>query len=212
MKKLIPILLAVFALVSCEKDPDMDKLDNEYLVFTNHDTSAKFNSFSTYYVPDSILVIGDSKEPEYWKDDNAQLIISAFVAKMDGAGYMRTPDKEDADLGLQLSYVASTYYFSGYYNNGPWWNYYPGYWIPGYWGGYWGGGWYYPYSITYSYSTGSLLADLVNLGAPEGAKEKLPVVWNAYISGLIGSSGSLNVNRATTAINQAFVQSPYLKK
>ena len=116
----------------------MDKLDNEYLVFTNHDTSAKFNSFSTYYVPDSILVIGDSKEPEYWKDDNAQLIISAFVAKMDGAGYMRTPDKEDADLGLQLSYVASTYYFNGYYNNGPWWNYYPGYWIPGYWGGYWG--------------------------------------------------------------------------
>ena len=115
MKKLIPILLAVFALVSCEKDPDMDKLDNEYLVFTNHDTSAKFNSFSTYYVPDSILVIGDSKEPEYWKDDNAQLIISAFVAKMDGAGYMRALDKEDADLGLQLSYVASTYYFSGYY-------------------------------------------------------------------------------------------------
>ena len=81
MKKLIPILLAVFALASCEKDPDMDKLDNEYLVFTNHDTSAKFNSFSTYYVPDSILLIGDSKEPEYWKDDNAQLIISAFVAK-----------------------------------------------------------------------------------------------------------------------------------
>ena len=39
MKKLIPILLAVFALVSCEKDPDMDKLDNEYLVFTSHDTS-----------------------------------------------------------------------------------------------------------------------------------------------------------------------------
>ena len=66
--------------------------------------------------------------------------------------------------------------------------------------------------LCYSYSTGSLLADLVNLGAPEGAKEKLPVVWNAYISGLIGSSGSLNVNRATTAINQAFAQSPYLKK
>ncbi len=66
MKKLIPILLAVFALVSCEKDPDMDKLDNEYLVFTNHDTSAKFNSFSTYSIRQH-LVIGDSKEPEYWQ-------------------------------------------------------------------------------------------------------------------------------------------------
>ena len=45
-----------------------------------------------------------------------------------------------------------------------------------------------------------------------GQKEKLTVVWNAYISGLLGGSGSLNVNRTTTAINQAFTQSPYLKK
>ena len=99
------------------------------------------------------------------------------------------------------------------YNDGPWWGYYPGYWYPGYWGGNWGGGWYYPYPITYSYSTGSLLADMINLkNAPEGQKEKLTVVWNAYISGLLGGSGSLNVNRTTTAINQAFTQSPYLKK
>lgn len=34
MKKLIPILLAVFALASCEKDPDMGKLDDNYLVYT----------------------------------------------------------------------------------------------------------------------------------------------------------------------------------
>ena len=34
----------------------------------------------------------------------------------------------------------------------------------------------------------------------------------AGISGLLGGSGSLNVNRTTTAINQAFTQSPYLKK
>ena len=33
MKKLIPILLAVFALASCEKDPDMGKLDDNYLVY-----------------------------------------------------------------------------------------------------------------------------------------------------------------------------------
>ena len=30
MKKLIPILLAVFALASCEKDPDMGKLDEHF--------------------------------------------------------------------------------------------------------------------------------------------------------------------------------------
>ena len=111
MKKLIPILLAVFALVSCEKDPDMDKLDNEYLVFTSHDTSTKFNEFSTYYIPDSILIIGDKKDPEYWKDENAQIIINAFKTKMNAAGYIAA-NKDEADLGLQVSYVASPYYFT----------------------------------------------------------------------------------------------------
>lgn len=60
MKKFIPLLLAVFAvtLASCEKDPDMDKLDNNYLVYTNYDKKADFKTFETYYLPDSILVIG----------------------------------------------------------------------------------------------------------------------------------------------------------
>ena len=46
MKKFIPLLLAVFAIafVSCEKDPDMDKLDSKYLVYTNYDTKADFKS------------------------------------------------------------------------------------------------------------------------------------------------------------------------
>ena len=87
----------------------MDKLDNEYLVFTSHDTSTKFNDFSTYYIPDSILIIGDKKDPEYWKDENAQIIINAFKTKMNAAGYTAA-NKDEADLGLQVSYVASTYY------------------------------------------------------------------------------------------------------
>ena len=63
MKKFIPLLLAVFAvtLASCEKDPDMDKLDNNYLVYTNYDKKADFKTFETYYLPDSILVIGDKE-------------------------------------------------------------------------------------------------------------------------------------------------------
>ena len=73
MKKFIPLLLAVFAIafVSCEKDPDMDKLDSKYLVYTNYDTKADFKAFETYYLPDSILVIGNSKDAEYWKDESA---------------------------------------------------------------------------------------------------------------------------------------------
>lgn len=107
MKKFIPLLLAVFAvtLASCEKDPDMDKLDNNYLVYTNYDKKADFKTFETYYLPDSILVIGDKENAEYWKDENAQEILSAYVANMNSRGYTRVEDREEADLGLQVSYV-----------------------------------------------------------------------------------------------------------
>lgn len=135
MKKFIPLLLAVFAvtLASCEKDPDMDKLDNNYLVYTNYDKKADFKTFETYYLPDSILVIGDKENAEYWKDENAQEILSAYVANMNSRGYIRVDDREEADLGLQVSYVRSTYYFTDYGRPEWWWNY-PGYWDAPYWG------------------------------------------------------------------------------
>ena len=68
MKKLIPILLAVFALASCEKDPDMGKLDDNYLVYTNYDKQANFKDFSTFYLADKILVISDSKNRNISKE------------------------------------------------------------------------------------------------------------------------------------------------
>mgnify|MGYP000511935225 CR=1 FL=1 len=78
MKKFIPLLLAVFAvtLASCEKDPDMDKLDNNYLVYTNYDKKADFKTFETYYLPDSIL--------------------SSVIRKTPNTGKMRMPRKFSA--------------------------------------------------------------------------------------------------------------------
>ena len=209
MKKFIPLLLAVFAvtLASCEKDPDMDKLDNNYLVYTNYDKKADFKTFETYYLPDSILVIGDKENAEYWKDENAQEILSAYVANMNSRGYIRVDDREEADLGLQVSYVRSTYYFTDYGRPEWWWNY-PGYWDAPYWGNW--GGWYYPYAVNYSYSTASFISELLNLEAPQGQSEKLPVLWTSYMSGLLSGSTSVNTKLAVQGVNQAFTQSTYL--
>ncbi len=56
MKKLFLFALAVTALFSsCEKDPDLNKLDSDYAVYTNYDNGIQFNKFSSYYLPDSIL-------------------------------------------------------------------------------------------------------------------------------------------------------------
>ena len=208
-KEFLVLLMAPLAFASCEKDADTDKLDNNFVVYTNYDKNANFSSFSTYYLPDSILIIGDKKEAEYWNDENAQLIINTYATNMANRGYLRTDNKEEADLGLQVSYVKSTYFVTNYGEPQWWWGY-PGYWGVPYWGDW--GDWYYPYAITYSYSTGSFVTELLNLDAPQGQNAQLPVLWTAYMSGVLSGSTSVNVELAIEAVDQAFTQSAYLNK
>ncbi len=186
----------------------MGKLDNNYLVYTNYDKKADFK-VPTFYLADQILVINDSKEPEYLEGEGAEQILAAYTENMEARGYTAADTKENADLGIQVSYIESTYYFTSY-NQPEWWWGYPGYWGPGYWGGNWGGGWYYPYAVTYSYSTNSFLTEMVDLNADQGEKAKLPVVWTSYLTGFETGSSAVNRTLAVEAVNQSFTQSPYL--
>ena len=48
MKKLLfPLFMLAMIVTSCEKDPDMNKLDSDYSVYTDYDNSVHFNEFST---------------------------------------------------------------------------------------------------------------------------------------------------------------------
>lgn len=200
---LLPAFVAALFIASCEKDPDMDKLDNDYLVYTNYDEGTDFGKFNTYYVIDSILIIGNNEKTEYWKNENSKKIINAYADRLEAAGYTRVGHTKDAEIVLQLSYISATYYFNSY--DGPWWNSYPGYWN---WGGW---GWYYPYSVTYSYSTGSIIGELVDTRSVAPHKDKLTVIWNSYICGLLNNN-NLSYSRTMEAISQAFRQSPYISK
>ena len=212
MKKLIPMLFAAALMVTaCEKTPDTGKLDDDYLVYTNYDDDTDFKLFTTYYMPDSVLIITDNADkPKYlYGTPASDIILANFEKGMESAGYIRIADKSAADLGLQVSYVEDTYSFR-FYNNYPWWYGYPWYWNFGYWGNW--GGWYWPYNISYSYTTGSVLGELVDLTEPSATTKNLRVVWTAYISGLLNANGSLNATEVQQSISQAFSQSPYLKK
>lgn len=204
MKKYIILTFAALGLLltSCEKDPDTDKLNDDYLVLTNYDGSADFKDINTFYVIDSILIIGNDTKVEYWKNENSQKIIDAYNDNFISRGYTPVSKGKDADAVFQLSYINTTYYFNN--SAGPWWNNYPGYWN---WGGW---GWYYPFSFYYSYSTGSIIGELVDTRSTRSDK-KLTVIWNAYICGLLNGS-NLSYSRTMSAINQAFEQSPYLTK
>lgn len=173
MKKIFYLAcLAVFA-VSCEKDPDLNKLDSNYVVYTDYDKDANFGSYNTFFLPDSILEAGSSNHASYWKDENALSIIDEVSTIMQERGYQRITDaeqKNNADLGLQLTYVTQTNQVitGGYW--GGWWDY-------GYWGPWWDS-WYYSYPISYSYDTGTLIMEMVDLTRQEGdtTKRRLPII------------------------------------
>jgi len=124
---------------------------------------------------------------------------------MNSRGYTRITDpeqKDDADVGVQLSYIAQTTHIvtGGYF--GGWWDY--GFWGP------WSG-WYYPYPVTYSYDTNTLVMEMVDLTASgESENNRLPVVWYANASGF-DFGGRYSLKLLEDAVVQSFVQSPYVQ-
>lgn len=204
MRKMLFFACLLLGLSACEKDPDMNQLDADLVVYTDYDKDADFGSYKTYFLPDSILEAGGYRAT-YWKDENAKAIINKVAAEMDARGYTRILDpekKEEANVGLQLSYVAQTTQVitGGYW--GGWWDY--GFWGP------WSG-WYYPYPVSYSYNTNTLVMEMVDLTAGEdGTQKNLPVVWYASASGF-QYSGQFNQMMLQNSVVQAFEQSPYIK-
>ena len=209
MKKILLISTVLLAAFACQKEPYAD-VDDDYLVYTSPGKNATFASYSTFDLADSLLIIGQSKNPEYSQSNNALALIQAVRTNMENLGYIYTPDNPNADLGIQMTYVVKTERYVQYYNDPYWWLDFPGYWSPGYWGNY--TGFYYPYPVTYTYSTNALMIDMVNLTTPKTGNEALEVVWSTYIGGPSSGSVSYDVDLMKNAINQAFVQSPYLKK
>lgn len=209
MKKILLIPAVILLAVACHKEPYIDS-DNEYLVYTAPGKEATFADFTTFDLADSLLVIGQSTKPEYSQSNNALALIQAVRTNMEKLGYIYTPDNPDADLGIQMTYVVKTERYVQYYNDPYWWLDYPGYWSPGFWGNY--VGYYYPYPVSYTYSTNALMVDMVNLTTPKTGEEALEVIWSAYVGGPASASITADVDRMKSAVDQAFVQSPYLKK
>ena len=96
MKKMLFLACMALTLAACEKDPDMNQLDADLVVYTDHDNNAAFDGYKTYFLPDSILEAGGYKA-SYWKDENAKALVDAVAQQMDGRGYTRLTDPEKKD-------------------------------------------------------------------------------------------------------------------
>lgn len=214
MKKIYIILTAATLVVvaACHKEPSPQDRDNEYLVYTSPSKGADLSKYMTFDIADSVLVIGQTDKPYYSKSNNALALIQQFRTNMQNRGYIYTPSNPDAQLGIQVTYIEKTERFVQYNSDPYWWLDYPGYWPAGYWGNW--TGWYYPYPVTYSYTTNALIADMVDLTPVVADDESKPltIVWSSYIGGPASASIYSDVQRMKKAIDQAFEQSPYIKR
>ena len=205
------LLMLILMMSSCYKAPSPVDKDGEYLVYTYADEEKDFSKYTTFHIADSILVVDNNSLPVYDKSKFAVSIVDSYRKNMEGLGYVFTEDKDNADLGIQVTYIVETQNYIQYFNDPYWWMDYPGYWwTPGYWGSW--DRWSYPYPVSYSVSTNTFLAEMVDLTSAEGDGKELQVIWNSFINGPQGSSLYNNLNRVQKAVEQSFSQSGYLKK
>ena len=210
MKKILFFSALALLVAACHKEPYPQDGDAEYLVYTSPAKDVNFAQFMTFDIADSVLVIGQSEKPQYSASNNALALIQQFRTNMEKLGYVYTPSNPDADLGMQLTYIVKTERYVQYYNDPYWWLDYPGYWPSGYWGNW--QGWYYPYPVTYTYTTNALITDMVDLSGEEVQGQPLEIIWSCYIGGPASSNTQYDVDRMKDSIDQAFAQSPYLSR
>lgn len=170
------------------------------IVYTTHKEDFDFQSRSTYSMPDKIVVDVEIKNGDttyiYMKDQFAQPILQNIASNMENYGWSRVNLNQNPNMILTPSASKSTTVsYSWWYN---WWygGFYPGW------------GWYYPpgYSVS-TFTTGTVIIGFSDPNSTNIVGES-ETAWFMVGNGLL--SGSNNVDRVNKAIDQAFVQSPYL--
>jgi hypothetical protein len=204
MKLLRIFSFAVLTLLLAQCYPEGPEYVDQYdLVYSNYDKEYNFAAKHTYTIPDKIMKIDDAllsgEGTNFVKDTYAIPMLNQIKKNMADYGWTLASNPEDAEVALApVAYESTTY---SYWGGGGYWDWWYGGWY----------GWYYPYPVVTSYSTGSLIVTMVDPN-DTSADDKARVTWSFIINGLLeGTTAEFNA-RYTKGIDQAFTQSPYLKK
>ena len=201
---------ALLLLWSCTPDSGFNTVSDYDTVVTHYDPDVNFQTFSSYYLADSVVYITDPEDTSTIERDEEieQLILDAVAANMDAYGYNRIVEPEEGnppDIFVPVA-VTTTEWVGMYYPYYPWWGWDP--WYPGWGPGYPG---YYP-PVVYTYSTGTIFFDLWDFKDPYIETETFPILWTATINGLLQEDRAATEKRIEENINQAFKQSWYLEQ
>lgn len=197
------------ALTACFPD-DITSAEELDTVTTLFAQQTDFGAIGTYVLVDSVVFIDadgeggdDESDISHAFDDQ---VLAAIRSNMNAAGYTEVsgPAASTADIAVLATTTSSTTVGIGY----DWWLYWG--WYP-YWPGY-GPGWgvgYPPISVSYVYTTGTLLLTMLDVKNADFASKQIPVLWIGAVNGVL--TGNAQVTRVLDGIDQAFAQSPYLR-
>jgi hypothetical protein len=197
------VLLAALTFAACYNDYGLTYSDYDVVV-TLYDKETDFGAFKTFFMPDSVFILGDSTSKITGEFD--EMILTTVASSFEARGYVRVTDTlavTPPDFLVQIAKATST--TITVYGGGYWGGWYP-------WYG-WGYGWgYYPYYPTTvsSYSQGSVLVTLIDPARTDTTAKLIGTVWFGGANGLLGDATASGRQRIYNSLNQMFIQSPYL--
>jgi hypothetical protein len=213
-KKLLFPIIAVGILFFSSCYPDSaTKVSELDTVVSFYDETINFDDYQTYFLLDTIVLLDSfSNQPSEGKFDDE--ILALIRNNLEELGYVEEPDPENnapdvlilAAKTINERWVAygcyDWWYYWGWY---PGWGPYPPYgpgWCPGYpWGG----------PAGYTFLTGSLFIEMLDVEASDEDSKRIPVIWAGAMNGILEGSDASIEARINNSVNQLFDQSPYLK-
>ena len=169
--------------------------------FINKDENI-FDTYATFVIrEDTLGFVSNTSEVKYLTENDLPDFVNPVVAAIRNGfaqDYQQVTDDANPDFAVNVVVLRNFNYYQSY-------NY--GYGYPGSYYGYYG--YYYPMVTTYYSNYVTLLVQVVDAKNPN-SKNEFPIIWSAYIGDL---NATLDLKGKTLeAIDQAFEQSPYIKK
>jgi len=221
---LLPLIIITTGFSSCYPIDDLavEDLDIAVTVYDKNyytgpeGTVNKFEDMQTFVVVDTIMHLVETGTPDDISRQYDEFVLEQIRLNMLRLGFVEemNPEINSSDVGITVTAMSSEHEV---------YTWYP------YWGWYWGfpvsvkktekstsiNSYYYPwfpYNTYYSYQSGSVLIEMVDVARIDPEVEEIPVIWAGIVNGVLESSQSGVKNRLSKGIDQCFGQSPYLLK
>jgi len=212
-KAIVPAAIILIPLISLLTGCYPNKTDyvEEFdMAGTVYDEAADFSSYTTFHVVDTVMhLTEDGEDDPNLSREHDEFILETLRQNMSDRGYTElvSPDSLNMpDLAVMVQVMSQDFYtyYSYWYS---YWGYYPGWgwWYPG-----WGRPWYPGYVS--SYSTGSLIVEIMDTDRTAYTDDRPGMVWAGIVNGLLTSNTANTRVRLDKQLNQLFVQSPYIQK